>query len=107
MSRHSQIKRIDFINRFHAFGLTYQQAEIAYSAMIRSFEDGIRDKSKIHLAKVGVLKPVDRPPREVVMGFERAGGVCQKKIRRFIIGSRTEFRFKVHRAFGRRVGILP
>jgi hypothetical protein len=107
MSQHSQVKRIDFINRFHACGLTYQQAEIAYAAMIRSFEDGIRSKSKIHLAKVGILKPLDRPPREVVMGFERVGGSCHKKIRRYIVGARTEYRFKIHRAFGRRIGILP
>lgn len=100
-------KRIDFIQRFHAAGLTYQQAETAYNAMIRTFEDGLREKSKIHLAKVGVLRPVDRPPREIVMGFDRSGGVCERKIRRYVIGSRVEYRFKVHRAFGRRIGILP
>jgi hypothetical protein len=101
------VKRLDFINRFHEAGLTYQQAELAYGAMIRSFEDGIRGKAKIHLAKVGVLKPVDRPPREIVMGFDRSGGECKKKIRRYTLGMRTEFRFKIHRAFGRRIGILP
>jgi len=101
------VKRADFIKHFVDEGLTYTQAEIAYKGMMKAVESGIRNKAKIHLASVGVLRPLDRPPRQVVMGFERSGGTCVNKVRHYAIGPRVEYRFKMHKAFGRSAGLIP
>lgn len=100
-------KRIDFIRQFVETGLSYTQAELAYQGMITSLERAISTRSKICFASVGALKPVDRPPREVVMGFDRSGGNCKRMLRRYTLGPRVEFKFKLHRAFGQKTGLMP
>lgn len=100
-------KRIDFIRQFVASGLTYTQAEVAYEGMIKAFDKAVGTRSKVCLAHVGALRPVERPPRRVMMGFDRSGGSCKKMLRQFTLGPRVEFKFKLHKSFGQRTGLLP
>ena len=99
------IRREDFIKKLTACGLTYQQAETAYSAFIAVLEDGISSRSKINFSKVGALDPKELHPRQFTMGFRRDRDGIHSEKRQYTVGTRIKYQFRVYKAFGRAHGL--
>lgn len=102
------IKREDYVRHLvKQAGLTYVQAEAAYSATMRLFEDAIAEKNSIILGRFGVLEPKELKPRRVSMGFKKVGGRTIRCRREFFLGVRTRYVFRVFRAFGSAHDLVP
>lgn len=106
------IKRSDFVRHLvQDSGLTYIQAEQAYSSLMRLLENAIATKAEVHLGKIGVLAPIELESRRVTMGFKRSGGRNGGKMwkcrQEFFIGARTRFVFRLYRSFGRNHDVVP
>jgi len=98
------VTRREFVRRFmHEAGLTFDQACRAYSAMVSIMEDGLVNGHKITFGRVGFLRPVRKPPRDVTMSFKRLpdGGIAKTK-RVFHLDERIDYKFKFCREFARR-----
>lgn len=102
------VKRSEIIQYLAKHGnLTYVQAEHAYAAFMRLLEDAISRRSKLNLARIGCIEPIELPPRRVVMGFKRRGKTVTKCRRDYWLGARTRYVFKLHKAFGQDHNLSP
>lgn len=104
------IKRSDFVRQLHQdAGLSYLRAEQVCTVMMRLLESAVSAKATINLGRIGALRPLELPPRRVVMGCKRGGGVgggSLVKVRReFWLGTRTRYVFRLNRAFGHHHGL--
>jgi hypothetical protein len=96
------IDRRAFIERFmRECGLTYAQACSAYDCLCRCVADGIVYGSKISLGRVGAIKPVWQPARDVNMHFTKVKGgkVVRGVHRTYNLDGRYKFTFKLYRRF--------
>ena len=103
MNDRAAIKRLDFIKKFMDAGLTYDQACRVYSSMVAILENAVVSGDKVKFGKSGCLLPVRKPPRDVVMGFQRGpGNVVTRTKRVFHLDERVEYRFTFYREFARK-----
>lgn len=81
-------------------GLSYVQASRIHDSMVRVFEDAICSGSKIKIGKVGAIRPIRRPPREVSMNFKMGKGRKAQKAQHVIsLGPRITYKFSLFRQF--------
>ena len=100
-------KRADFVKEFTRSGLSYAQAEEAYTAMISAMATAVASHRPVVLGNVAKLAPCNLPARQVTMGFKRVGGVVTKTRREFLLGPRLRYKFVLFRQFGQRHGLVP
>lgn len=87
------VSRLTFIQNLVATGLTYEQANRAYSSIMSTIADGVVNGRKVYLGQVGVLNPVVMPPRQVKMCFPKTG------TREFFLDSRLKYNFRLFKRF--------
>lgn len=98
-------KHIDFIRVYTSRGLTYTQAERAYSATIEALEKALTSQQTIRLGHLGKIQPKIMPPRPVTMGcMRKKGGAIDGKTYKYSIGRRVKFNFILHEAFAQHSG---
>jgi len=103
MRQAAAVTRIHFIRKFMKSGLTYDQACRVHSCMVGIIEDSVVNGDKVKFGKVGCLFPVRKPPRNVVMGFERGPGNSLTRTKRiFHLDARIDYRFNFYREFVRK-----
>lgn len=110
MSKALTVKRSDFVRTLHReAGLPYLRAEQVCTVIMRLLENSVATKAVINFGRIGTLRPIDLPPRRVVMGCKRGGGVgggTMEKVRReYWVGQRTRYAFRLNKAFGQHHGL--
>jgi len=76
-------------------GLTYDVARRAYASMVRTFEDGVLNSRRITIGRLGSLTPEQQEGRMVSMNVGRKGGVSTRTRRKFFLGDRVRYRFRM------------
>lgn len=86
------ITRQDFLKKFVATGIKYEEAARIYQAMVDVFSDAVVTGQKVTIGQVMSIKPVRRKARAVNMGFR---GVKQT----LYLGNRISFKCSVFKDF--------
>lgn len=82
-------------------GVTYAQACSVYDCMCRCMADGIVNGCKISFGRVGSIKPVWQPARDVNMHFTKVKGgkVVRGVHRTYNLDGRYKFSFRLYKRF--------
>lgn len=98
----STIDRRVFVSRFmREGGVTYSVACRLYEIMCNTIADGIVTGNRVTFGRVGALKPVWRPPRELNMHFrcEKGRKIKRGVTRTYFMDGRYDFKFRLFRQF--------
>lgn len=103
MSR-TTVKRKDFLAKYiHGCGLTYDQACRVYACTVSILEDAVTCGTKVNIGHIGAITPRVKAPRKVKMGFKFENGVMVKAERVFFVDGKTDWSFRLYRAFRKRM----
>ena len=94
------VTRAKFIKNLMHSGLDYSQSNLAYEAMVLTFQDAIVLGHKINIGQVCSITPQRMPPRTVCMHFKKVpgGGIIKQK-REYTLGSRIRYKVKLFPSF--------
>jgi hypothetical protein len=100
----AKVKKAQFIRSFTEAGLTYAQAEQAYAAMLKTFENGVARHQSIIVGHIGALHVRQLMPRRVVMGCHKDASAGNRE---YLVGTRKRYRFNLFKSVGQRFGLVP
>lgn len=86
------ITRRDFVEKFVATGLRYEQAGKVFDAMTEVFSSAIISGQRINVGKVLAISPVKKEPRQVCNNLNGLKTII-------FLGARVVFRVKVFKEF--------